>query len=226
LDTHNPAPNAELLIAPGCPHCPAVLAALSDMVKQGLVGELLVANIAQRPDAATERGVRGVPWIRIGPFELTGAHGGAELRDWAARANDPAAHQRFLTEQLEAGELDAVTAACRRAPELLTALLAMAADLETPFAVRIGIGAVIEDLAGDESLRGVTDDLLALSRNDLATVRADAAHYLGLLGTEKAASRLVEMLRDPDAEVREIAAESLAILDPGSSVTDPDGRLD
>ena len=42
---------------------------------------------------------------------------------------------------------------------------------------------------------------------------ADAAHYLGLLGTEKAASRLGELLQDPDAEVREIASESLADLD-------------
>jgi hypothetical protein len=206
-------PDAELLLAPGCPHCPAVLSALADMVKQGLIGELRVTNIAQRPDAAAERGVRGVPWIRIGPFELTGAHGGAELRDWAARATDPAAHQRFLTGQLEAGELDSVIAACRRAPELLPALLGLAADLETPYAVRIGIGAVVEELAGDERLVQVTDDLLTLSRSELATVRADAAHYLGLLGTEKAASRLGELLQDPDAEVREIASESLADLD-------------
>ena len=212
METQHPVPDAELLIGPGCPHCPAVLAALSDMVKQGLIGKLLVANIAQRPEAAAERGVRGVPWIRIGPFELTGAHGGAELRDWAARAADTDAYRQFLSEQLEAGELDSVIAACRRGPQLLPALLAMAADLETPFAVRIGIGAVIEDLAGDERLLAVTDDLLALSNSELAPVRADAAHYLGLLGTEAAATRLRDMLQDPDAEVREIAAESLADL--------------
>ena len=212
MDKQQTVPDAELLIAPGCPHCPAVLAALSDMVKQGLIGELLIANIAQRPEAAEERGVRGVPWIRVGPFELTGAHGGAELRNWATRAADPDAHQQFLTEQLEAGELDSVITACRRAPALLAALLVMAADPETPFAVRIGIGAVIEDLAGDARLVAVMDNLLALSNSELAPIRADAAHYLGLVGTETAASRLDEMLHDPDAEVREIAAESLADL--------------
>lgn len=212
MDIPHPVPDAELLIAPGCPHCPAVLVALADMVKQGQIGELHVVNITQRPEVAAERGVRGVPWVRIGPFELTGAHGAAELRDWAARASDPDAHRRFLTEQLEGGELDGVIAACRRAPELLPTLVAMAADLETPFAARIGIGAVIEDLAGDERLVTVSDDLLALSRSELAPVRADAAHYLAQLGTEAAASRLREMTHDPDAEVREIAAESLAEL--------------
>ncbi|MCB1773167.1 MAG: HEAT repeat domain-containing protein [Gammaproteobacteria bacterium] len=212
MDTQHPVADAELLIAPGCPHCPAVLSALADMVKQGLIGRLQVVNIAQRPDAASERGVRGVPWIRIGPFELTGAHGGAELRDWAARATDPQAHREFLVRQLESGELDGVIAACRRAPELLPALVGMAADLDTPFAVRIGIGAVIEDLAGDARLLGVADALLALSRNEMAPVRADAAHYLGQLGSEAAGARLREMAHDPDAEVREIAAESLADL--------------
>ena len=212
MDTQHPVPDAELLIAPGCPHCPTVLSALADMVKQGLIGQLHVANIAQRPDAAAERGVRGVPWIRIGPFEMTGAHGGAELRDWASRATDPEAHRQFLIEQLESGELDSVIAACRRAPELLPPLVALAADLDTPFAVRIGIGAVIEDLAGDERLATVSDNLLALSRSELAPVRADAAHYLGQLGTVAAAARLRELADDPDAAVREIAAESLTGL--------------
>ena len=33
-----PAPDALLLLSTHCPHCPAVLAALADLVKQGAIG--------------------------------------------------------------------------------------------------------------------------------------------------------------------------------------------
>jgi HEAT repeat protein len=43
-------------------------------------------------------------------------------------------------------------------------------------------------------------------------VRADAAHYLGLSGNGDAIPYLQPLLQDEAAEVREIAAESLALL--------------
>ena len=49
----NNVPDAELLIAPGCVHCPVVLSGLAELVKKGVIGHLEVFNIAARPDAAT-----------------------------------------------------------------------------------------------------------------------------------------------------------------------------
>jgi hypothetical protein len=207
---HDTAPDAELLLAPGCPHCPAVLEALAGMVKEGRIAQLAVINIAQRPEAAQARGVRGVPWTRIGPLELPGAYTPAELRQWAARANDRGAQATYLSEQLASGALDSVIAACRRHPELLPALLDLAADLDTPYAVRIGVGAVLEDLAADRMLTTADEQMIGLSRDPNAALRADAAHYLGLVGSDAARNRLRELLDDDDAEVREIASESLA----------------
>ena len=43
------APDALLLISTHCPHCPAMLTALADLVKQGTVGRLEVVNLEQRP---------------------------------------------------------------------------------------------------------------------------------------------------------------------------------
>ena len=45
-----------------------------------------------------------------------------------------------------------------------------------------------------------------------ARVRADASHYLGLSGAAAARAWLEARLHDDDADVREIAAESLAAL--------------
>jgi hypothetical protein len=206
----NPITDAELLIAPDCPHCTAVLAALSEMVKQGEIGQLTVINIARHPTAASDRNVRSVPWIRIGPLAVSGAHTARELRAIVQRIDDPAARQQLLTEQLETGQLDNVISACRRSPALLPALLQLAGNLDTPFAVRVGVGAVLEDLAGEGLLQPLTARLIALSCNEAPQVRADAAHYLGLVDNAQAEQRLRELVEDDDGEVRDIAAESLA----------------
>lgn len=205
-------PDAELLIAPGCAHCPAVMAALGDLLKQGSLGRLDIVNVVAFPQHAAERGARGVPWTRIGLFELAGALTPAELATWVERAGSDDGMRSYLSEGLAGGELATVTAACRRSPALLGPLLDLAADLETPFAVRIGVGAVVEELAADGIPDAAVQRIIDMSHSDVAQVRADAAHFLGLAATDPARARLAELRDDPDHEVREIATESLAEL--------------
>ena len=80
------APEARMLLGTRCPHCPSVLSSLSDLVKQGVISRLEVVNLEQRPEIARQWGVRSVPWVKIGPFELTGLHSKAELQSWAEQA--------------------------------------------------------------------------------------------------------------------------------------------
>ena len=82
-------PDALLLLTSTCPYCPTVLAALSDLVKSGDIGRLEVVNIGTRPEIAQQYGVRTVPWMRIGPFELEGLRSPAELKQWVERAGTP-----------------------------------------------------------------------------------------------------------------------------------------
>ncbi|MCG6965939.1 MAG: HEAT repeat domain-containing protein [Chromatiaceae bacterium] len=210
--TKTDIPDAELLIAPGCVHCPVVLSSLAELVKQGRIGRLDVYNISVHPEAAQTRGARAVPWFRIGPFELSGAHTHSELASWAERAGSAAGMRAYLSESLQTGQLDAVIAACRRSPELLPPLIALAGDLDTPFAARIGVGAVLEDLATGGLPAGLVDDIAPLAASPHAQVRADAAHFLGLTGGADAQALLTRMSDDDDREVREIASESLGQL--------------
>jgi hypothetical protein len=212
--TETNAPDAELLIAPGCPHCPAVLTALADLLKQARLGRLTVINLATHPEEGERRGARGVPWIRIGPFIMTGAHRPAELEAWVTRAASEDGQRSYLLEQLGGGELSSVVAACRRDPALLTPLLSLAGDLETPYAVRIGIGAVLEDLGPDGLLHGMVPVIEQdLADSEHPSVRADAAHFLGLTGSTAARTALERLAQDTDPSVREIAVESLGELD-------------
>lgn len=203
------APDALLFIAHSCPSCPAVLAALSDMVKAGELGELRVVNLERRPEAGRELAVRAVPWVRIGPFELTGLRGRQELARWAARAANMDGMADGFHALLREGDLEQVLRIVRRAPASLAAILPIVANPEASLNVRIGAGAVLESFAGQPALEALLDRLGELSADADARVRADACHYLGLTRAPGARAWLEARLGDEDAEVREIAAESL-----------------
>lgn len=206
------APAALLLLAPGCPHCPNVLRALGELLKQGRIGRLEAVNIAEHPEAASKVGTRSVPWCRIGPFELEGLHSQKELAEWAEHARQGSGMAEYLAALLEQRKLDRVVSLVRGQRGLLSDLTGLAADLETPMAVRIGVGAVFEELAEHGELADAVPQLGALTRLEEPQVRADACHYLALTGAAEAAEYIRPLLDDPDAEVREIAAESLPLV--------------
>lgn len=206
------APEALLFISSHCPNCPAVLSALAEMVKTGRLGELRVVNVEQRPEIAQALGVRAVPWVRLGPFQLTGLRSRQALETWAARAGSESGLAEGFHEMLKEGALDPLIAAVREDPTRLAALLPIVANPEASLNVRIGAGAALEAFAGEPALRALIPRLAELSAHADPCVRADACHYLGLTGDPAVRPILQARLDDPDADVREIAAESLAAL--------------
>jgi thiol-disulfide isomerase/thioredoxin len=203
-----PAPDALLLISTHCPHCPAMLTALADLVKQGTVGRLEVVNLEQRPEVGQTLGVRSVPWLRIGGVELAGVRSKAELADWAAKAGSEAGMADYFHLLLKEGQLPRAQALIEADPTLLAAVLPIIGNVDASLNVRLGAGVLLEEFAGSDTLRALLPRLGELSQHADARVRADACHYLGLTGDAQAKSWLDARLGDDDADVREIAAES------------------
>jgi thiol-disulfide isomerase/thioredoxin len=203
-----PAPDALLLISTHCPHCPAMLTALADLVKQGTVGRLEVVNLEQRPEVGQTLGVRSVPWLRIGGVELAGVRSKAELADWAAKAGSEAGMADYFHLLLKEGQLPRAQALIEADPTLLAAVLPIVGNVDASLNVRLGAGVLLEEFAGSDTLRALLPRLGELSQHADARVRADACHYLGLTGDAQAKSWLDARLGDDDADVREIAAES------------------
>ena len=207
-----PAPDALLLLSTHCPHCPAVLAALADLVKQGALGRLEAVNLEQHPEIAQQLGVRSVPWVRIGRVELAGVHGRAELAAWAGKADSEEGIADWFHLLLKEGQLPRAQAAIEADPALLAAVLPIVGNVEASLNVRLGAGVLLEHFAGSEALRTLLPRLGELSQHSDARVRADACHYLGLTADAAARRWLEARLGDDDADVREIAAESLQAL--------------
>lgn len=126
----------------------------------------------------------------------------ASLRDRA---------EQFAIWLLE-GQLKRVNEVVDRIPSALADLLPIVANPEANMNVRFGASAVLERHAGRPGLQALVPALGLLTGHGDHRVRADACHLLGLSGTPDAIKYLEARLDDPDAEVREIAAEGLEEL--------------
>lgn len=207
-----PAPDALLLISTHCPHCPAMLATLAELLKQGIVGRLEAVNLEQHPEVGQALGARSVPWLRLGRIALSGVRSKTELADWAARADTEAGMADYFHLLLKEGQLPHAQALIEADPTLLAAVLPIVGNVEASLNVRLGAGVLLEEFAGSDTLRALLPRLGELSQHADARVRADACHYLGLTEDAGARAWLDPRLRDDDADVREIAADSLDSL--------------
>jgi hypothetical protein len=211
------APDALLLIATGCAHCPVVLEGLAQLIKQGRIGRLEVVNIVEHPEVAQAVGTRSVPWTRIGPFELEGLLSPAELGKWTDQAQRDEGIADYFSHLLETQRPHQVSTFLQRRADSLPVLISLLESEQTPMAVRIGIGVVLEELQGSELLNRALPHLIKLTHSPQANLRADAAHYLGLTHNNSVAPILRELLQDEHADVREIAADALEMLQTGST---------
>ncbi|MCX8018363.1 MAG: HEAT repeat domain-containing protein [Rhodocyclaceae bacterium] len=110
------------------------------------------------------------------------------------------------------GQIKEVFAVVERLPAALADLLPILANPAANLNVRFGASAVLEKYAGTPALAALLPTLGLLAGHGDPRVRADACHLLGLSGSAAAIKYLEARLTDPDAEVREIAADSLAAL--------------
>jgi hypothetical protein len=212
-------PDALLFIAPGCAHCPAVLQGLSELVKQELIGKLRVVNVAAHPEQAAEYGVRAAPWLRLGPFTLTGAQSPVELRQWAEWANSEEGAAHYVEHLLKQGGYQQAVAFIAEDTQRLKPLLALIANTEAGIDVRLGVSALLEAYANTPALQKLLPQLAELTRHADHRVRADACHLLGLTGSAVARTYVENCLSDAHEEVREIAAEALAELEKQAAKT-------
>jgi len=201
-----------MLLGTHCPHCPSVLASLSDLVKAGVISKLEVVNLEQRPETGRELGVRSVPWVRIGQFEFSGLHSKVELQSWAELAGTEQGMTKYFEQLLGDGEVMRVLGMISNDHGLLHALIGLVSDADAKINARIGAGVIMEDYEGKPELLALIPELGELTRHEDARVRSDACHYLSLTHDVSVKQYIEPLLDDEHEEVREVAEESLAEL--------------
>ncbi len=205
-------PSALLLIATGCQHCPSVLQSLSELIKEGKLSSLEVVNIVEAPERAQALNVRSVPWVKLGEFELVGLKSKGELEQWIEKSRNPQSMADYFEELMTSGELEKVQQQVQQKPEQMSALLEIMSSNKSSLSAKIGVGAIMEELAGSELLIRQIDALGELSRHKRPQVRSDACHYLGLSGHESALAYIRPLLEDENVEVRETAEDAIEAI--------------
>ena len=203
------APQALMLMGTQCPYCPGVLKALQALLKSGHISQLETHNIEENPEIARELGVRSVPWVRIGNFELEGLRSEKELREWAIKAGTDSGISDWFNDLLSSGNISKPLERIKSDPATIDALLTLFADPETQLNTQIGISAIMEELKDTDILTAIVGKLGELTRHKDARVRGDACYYLALSNSPQAADFIKPLIDDTDASVRDIARESI-----------------
>lgn len=205
----NTAPDAKLLIAPGCAHCPTVLQHLSTLIKENAIGKLEVINIQQHPEIAQQLNVRSVPWLQLGEFTLHGAHSLSELRNYLELANSEKGINQYIVQQLSDGQLSSLLVEINQHPHWLSAAIELLKDDDTSMQVRLGIDSLVESLAGSETLREHVDELGALSNQIHVSRLADIIHYLGLTHSNEAIKYIEQHVNHDNPDIRETCQDAI-----------------
>lgn len=198
-----------MLMGTQCTFCGPMMQMLTEIMKSGQITELRVVNIEDDPELARQHGVRSVPWLQIGPFELAGSRSKQELLLWIERASSFEGMSDYLEEVLSEGKLDYANKLIRRYPQALENVIDLMADPEAKINVRLGVGVIIEDMAASEGFKTVIPRLIQYLTNEDARIRGDACHYLSLTKDTSYVPEIKKLLSDKSEEVREIVQDSL-----------------
>jgi HEAT repeats/Thioredoxin domain len=206
---NNESPAVLMLMGRQCTYCGPMMQALTELMKAGQIAELRIVNIENRPELAVSLGVRSVPWLQIGPFELLGSRSKQEMLLWIERASSSAGFNDYLEEVLSEGNLEYANKLIESYPQALENIIELMAEPEAKINVRLGVGVIIEEMAESVEFKAVVPRLIDYLSSKDARIRGDACHYLSLTRDASHIPLIERLLSDESEEVREIAQDSL-----------------
>ena len=198
-----------MLMGKQCAYCGPMMQILTELMKAGELAELRIVNIEENPELARQLGVRSVPWLQLGPFELQGNRSRQEILLWLQLASNFDGMTGYLDEVLAEGNIAYAKKLIERFPQALANVIDLMADPEAKINVRLGVGVIIEDMAESEMFKSVIPRLQCYLSSDDARIRSDACHYLSLTKDSSVITDIEGLLSDKSEEVREIAQDSL-----------------
>ncbi len=198
-----------MLMGKQCAYCGPMMKILTELMKAGELAECRIVNIEDNPELARQLGVRSVPWLQIGPFELLGSRSRQEISTWLQRASSFEGLTEYLDEVLAEGNISYANKLIQRYPQALENVITLMTDPEAKINVRLGVGVIIEEMAESEAFKAVIPRLIDYLSSKDARIRGDACHYLSLTKDRSAIPFIEKLLTDESEEVREIVQDSL-----------------
>ncbi|NOZ19641.1 MAG: hypothetical protein GXP25_00985 [Planctomycetes bacterium] len=206
---------AELLvfIASLCPHCPEAARAANALALCSPQITTAVIDAEHFPDLAKRFKVQSVPMIVLdGELLIDEVVPAKELAQHVlARGTDSYERAVFLS-QVKTGNTDRATKHLLKGTRSAGSFLSAWTD--STFHVRLALMLVAEDALAENPaiLNPIVAELIDLLGTKDDALRGDTADLLGRIGHPDAREPLQTLLRDPNADIVEIAEEALGDL--------------
>lgn len=200
----------EVLMAPTCHHCPAVVRACTQMA--AVRRQLLLVIIDVQYYGDLSYGIKSVPAVVVDRTHTSIGPLGEEQLLEVLRDRDTADHYaRALESMLKANRVEEAAGmlAAEAGHQALAKLM-----VEGGFQGRLGLMMLTEEALEKDPhcMDGALPLLLPLLASEDASLRGDLADLLGRIGAPGARRALEDLLKDPNEDVREIAEEALEEL--------------
>ena len=168
-----------------------------------------VIDITHQPLPNHLKFIRSVPVTVIRDLPFIGKYTEQEMQQWLALTDDVQFRQKYLSEQLNTGELSLMTSLVKTMPGLLKHAIPLLADKETPMQVKIGITALFEAMEGSELLSPLVPDLRRLANHEQHNVLSDVIYLLSLIHDPELRGWFESLLSHKHEEIRELARDAL-----------------
>ena len=194
---------------PGCSVCPQMERLFEGMHRGGEISSLQIVDVTEHPNLVKQHGIRSVPFYLINEVAFSGLRTRAEIEALLGQG-EAQIWQDKITQQLAAGELDSVEQDIRQHAEARDAMMSLLQNDGTELVVRLGLTAIIEELAQSGVLTGLEQRFIALSDHDDDRIATDALYYLDLLATPLTLQALAQVAMQGRQSLRAEAEELLA----------------
>lgn len=205
-----PPARVEVLIAPTCPNCPAVVRACARVAAACPALTLVVIDVQYFTELAGS--CRSVPTVIIdGAYTIVGSVSAHDLIEILRQRGEPGFLARALGSMVEAGRL-AEVGPLLATDEGFAAMATLMRDgtMQQKMGLMLAVEQILE--GSPHAVDGAVPHLLPLLESEVATLRGDVADLLGQIGAPGAREALSHLLEDENADVREVAEEAIQRL--------------
>ncbi len=207
----------ELFVMPGCPICPQMERLFRQLQQEGKLDELEIVDIARNPERASELGIRSAPSYLVNGVLFSGLKRRSEIEQLLGQ-DEGGKWRSLLVEELSEGGMQTAREAVLEHEAARQALFDLLGDAETSLVVRIGLSAIIEELAERGLLEAYQPRLLQLAQHDDERIALDGLYYLSMLKTPEAIEALSRVAADETHPLRQQAGELLQERDASGSL--------
>lgn len=166
-----------------CPSCHSQRKILQQLQQQNTDLDIDYINLEDSATIDLTPPVQSVPTLTIGPYRFDGLLSAGEITPWLGSENHDASYIAMLLKQ---GQLPSAQQWLQQHAEALPRLIDLLTDESIEMTVRIGLDALMEQLAETKQLAGLTHHLGNALANASESQCIDILHYLAMIGSTEA----------------------------------------